>query len=250
MYAIFYDAIRRFFMRAKHEGRPVRTVFARPDRAHTQLAAEMKQALETDRKKNAAAVAKTQAIEDRPTATPFMSLWIQSPRFAPERFSPATFRGLTKDLATGNATKVRYPRPMDADVQVDLWCGDDGGELIAQHIEMQVESFFIAESVYLPIDYTLSKWYKPPFQVPEHVRTYGRTRLRLVSTGWADNSDLEDGGDGSKEIRRTWTGKLEAYVPYRPEEARLVLSVDLAVYDNTDETSPVLLAESTTDAED
>jgi hypothetical protein len=133
---------------------------------------------------------------------------------------------------------------------VDLWCGDDGGELIAQEIEVQVESFFIAESVYLPIDYGLAKWYKPKFNVPEHARQYGRTRIRLLSEGWVDNSDLEDGGDGPKDIRRTWTGKMEAFVPYRPDEARLVLSVNLQMFDNTDQTSPVLLAESTKDAED
>lgn len=250
MYAIFYDAIRRFFERSKHKGAPVRCVFARPDRAHTELERILQAGLAQEKGRAVGEVPKKQALEDRPTSTPFLSLWIESPRFDPTRFSPATFRGITKDRVTGNATSMRYPRPMLADVQLDLWAGDDGGELIAQNIEAQVEQFFIAESAYLPIDYSLTKWYKPPFNVPEHARQYGRTRIRLISEGWADNSDLEDGGDGPKEIRRTWTGKMEAFVPYRPEEARLVFAVDVQIYDNTDETSPVLLADSTPDAED
>jgi hypothetical protein len=251
MYAIFYDAVRRFFRRAKHLGQPVDTVFARPDRAHTELARLREEQLKREKHAAPAETATRQAVEDRPTASPFMSVWIPSPQFDKERFSPATFRGITKDRATGNATSMRYPRPVLADVQVDLWAGDVGGELIAQGIEVQVESFFIAESVYLPIDYGLTKWYKPPFNTPEHAKAYGRTRIRLmVANGWMDNSDLEEGGDGPKEIRRTWTGKMEAFIPYRPEEARLVLRTDLLIYDNTDETSPVLLAERTSDAED
>jgi hypothetical protein len=250
MYAIFYDAIRRFFERTKHKGAPVRCVFARPDRAHTELARLQTAELAKEKRPAPGETATKQALEDRPTSTPFMSLFIESPKFDPTRFSPNTFRGITKDTTTGNATSMRYPRPVIAEVQVDLWAGDDGGELIAQNIEAQLAQFFVAESAYLPIDYGLAKWYKPPFNVPEHARQYGRTRIRLVEEGWADNSDLEDGGDGPKEIRRTWTGKMEAYLPYRPEEARLVFAVDVQVIDNTDETAPVLLAESTTDAED
>lgn len=258
MYAIFYDAIRRFFARAKHEGNAVPAVFARPDRAHSELArivAERNKQENARRRERGATVPTLpeteQAVTDAKLPVPFMSLYIQPPQFDPSRYSPATFRGITRDRVTGNATSMRYPRPVASAVQVDLWCGDDGGELIAHNIEAQIEESFLAESVYLPIDYTLSKWYRPPFNTPEHMRAFGRTRIRLAADpGWTDTSDLEDGGDGPKVTRRTWTGRMEAFIPYRPVEARLVMAVSLALYDGTDPESPELLAEQTKDVED
>lgn len=259
MYAIFNHACRDFFARAKHEGSPVETVFARPDRAHTEvarlMAARIRQAEASAKVKGATIVPnpRKQAIEDRPVPVPFMSVWIAGFKFDPSRYSPATFRGITRDQSTGNATSVRFPRPVVSDVQVDLWCGDVGGELIAQNIEPQIESLFVDESVYLPIDFTLTKWYRPPFNVSEHCRAYGRTRIRLFTSsggGWADNSELENGGDGPKEIRRTWSGQIEAYVPYRPTEARLVKSVTMVTLDDTDPDNVTTLDSLTVDAED
>jgi hypothetical protein len=189
------------------------------------------------------------AAEDRPVPVPFMSIWMPPGKFQPSRFSPATIRGYAKDIKTGTALSMRWPRPVDFEVQVDLWCGSAGGHHIAQEIEGQIELQFVAESVYLPIDWTDERWYKHPFNVLAHAKALGRTRVRLINEGWTDTSELE-AGEGSKEIRRTWAGRLEAFIPYRPVVGRIVRSTHLDIIDNTDPSNPVLLAEYDAGSED
>jgi hypothetical protein len=41
-------------------------------------------------------------------------------------------------------------------------------------------------------------------------------------------------------VRRTWSGRLEAYVPYRPEEARLVRTINLEILNAADDPPTVL----------
>jgi hypothetical protein len=275
VYAPFIEAVKLFFSRAEHEGRPVPVVFAAPDRAYEEMArvtARRTQGGGEDggdpmpraRKPAAPTLTQptfgpkpakkptseltTQTAEDRPTPVPFISVWMPPAKFAPARFSPNTIRGYQKDLKTGTALSVRWPRPVDFEVQVDLWCGSAGGHNIAQEIEGQIELQFTAESVYLPIDWTDERWYRPPFNVLAHAKTLGRTRVRLVTEGWADNSEAE--GEGAKEVRRTWTGRLEASLPYRPSVGRIVRSTVLDIYDNTDPSNPVLLAEGDAGSED
>jgi hypothetical protein len=121
---------------------------------------------------------------------------------------------------------------MTCDIQVDLWCGEAGMQ-IAELVTAQVEQFFPHESVYLPIDWTLDKWYKPPFDVFEHARTYGRTRGHLTqSGGWADSTSLEF-AQGNKEVRLSWSGRWDFYLPYRAEEGRIVRDVAVDIFDET-----------------
>jgi hypothetical protein len=240
MLAIFADATRAFFRRISHEGQPLEVCIAGPDRAHNEmrrlLALRMKQPIGKDGKPRALT---EQEIERIPTPVPFASLLIQPFKYDARRFSPASVRGIDKDIKAGTAKTMRLPRPVTADVQLDLWCGSAGGNLISGHIETQLAMFFIAESAYLPINWTLEKWYKPPFNVLEHFKAFGPTRFRLIENGWTNTTDLENTGEGAKEVRATWTGTIETALPYRPEEARLVRAIRFAIYDNTTATTPI-----------
>jgi hypothetical protein len=242
MYAVLYEAVKEFFGRAKHLGAPVPVVFAGPDRAHEELTRIAKQ-----RAQGKLGKATEQQIEDRPAAVPFMSIWMTSPKFDPSRFSPAKLRGFDRDTKAGTAKVMRWPRPVMMDVQVDLWCGSDGGHVIAQQVEAQIEMLFVAESAYPPIDWTQPKWYRPPFNTLEHAKVMGKSRLHLVADGWSDTSDLEV-GEGPKEVRRTWAGHLEAFLPYRPSEGRLVREITVEINDDT--TPPVTIDTAVVGGED
>jgi len=232
MYAPLFMGIRDFFRQAKWNGVRVPCVFAGPDRAHAEMTRVTQKLLRGQRTR--------QQVEDSPAPRPFMSLWIDPPKYNPTWNSPATIRGVTKDIATGNATKMRMPRPVEASVQVDLWLPEEGGNLVAQSIEPQIElRFTTGDMVGIPIDWTLAKWYKPPFCVLEHAKVWGRTRLRLYTEGWSDSSNLEF-AEGAKETRRTWAGRMEAYLPYRPEEARLVRTLNWEILNAADEPPTVL----------
>lgn len=251
IYAPFTEAVKAFFRRAEWNGQPVPAVFAGPDRAFTEMEREMKRAAGSRVSKATGAHGLTpQQIGDRPSWTPFFSILVQPFSFDPSRFSTHTFRGTTKDRATGNATKMRHPRPVQADVQVDLWAGGNGGWVKAQTCSAQIELQFIAESVYLPINWDNPKLYKPPARdVLAHAAFYGATRFRLINNGWQDTSDLES-GEGAKMIRWTWAGRIEGFLPYRPEEARLVQSIELDICDSTDPNQPILLDTAVVEAED
>ena len=236
MYAPLFMAIKGFFAQVKWAGMRVPVVFAGPDRAHTELTRITQRRLKGN---NTLAKRSRQQVEDSPAPRPFMSIWIAPPKFDLKFNTPATIRGFQKDLRAGTAKMMRHPRPVEAAVQVDLWCGE-AGHLIAQSIEPQVElRFTTGDMVGLPVDWALDKWYKPPFNILEHARDWGRTRLKLYTDGWDDSSDLEY-GDGAKEVRRTWNGRMEAYIPYRPEEARLVRTINLEILNAADDPPTVL----------
>ena len=223
MYAPVFTAIKDFFKRPTWGGIGVMTVFAGPDRAHTEARKEVAKRMKGKKTRL--------QIENAAIPVPFLSVWYTEPKYDASRDSRAKIRGFAKNRVTGTAKSMRYPRPMVADIQVDLWCGE-AGHLIAQSIEAQVELAFPHDSVYLPVDWGLEKWYHPPFNVSEHARVLGRTRVTLIGEGWQDTSNLETGSD-PKEVRRTWSGRAEFYIPYRPEEERLVRTLDLVVLDAT-----------------
>ncbi len=177
-----------------------------------------------------------------------MSLWMPPPKFAQEWYNPGRVI-VDKDIQKGTARVMRWPRPMSSTVQADLWVGGDGGNLMAQQLEAQIELQFPADKVFLPVDWADPRWYRPPFNVLEHARVLGPTRITLTSQGWDDNSDLEF-GEGMKSIRRTWSGEVLGYIPYPPQEARLVRTVRYALYDATDEDNPELLLEQVSGTED
>jgi hypothetical protein len=141
------------------------------------------------------------------------------------------------------------PRPVTCEVQVDLWGGAAGGHHIIDNVASQLDLRFVAESAYLPVDWTLAKWFKPPFNLMEHAREFGLTKVRLIADGWTNTSDLE-AGEGPKEARATWNGRLEAAIPYRPEDGRLVRTVRWAIYDGTDPDTAAQIASVTFGGED
>jgi hypothetical protein len=230
MWAVFYEAVRAFFAQARWAGATIPVVYASPDRAHAAI-----QKLIADREAGQRGVSRTeQAASDRPNPVPFMSLFIGSPKFDPRYYSPSRVV-LGKDTKKLTATVARAPHPVTAEVQVDLWCGSDGGDLKAFSIEPQIEMAFHGGHVALPIDWSDAKWFRPPFNVAEHLKHYGQTRIRLYTQGWQDTSDLE-AGDGAKETRRTWTGRIEAMVPFKPEEARIIhtITTDIETVDTNE----------------
>lgn len=243
MLAPFYAALSGYFRRARHEGKPLQVVFAGPDRAHNEMRQLLAKQLDsTDRKRKLT----QQEIEAIPCPVPFASLLIQPSKFDPSRFNPRSVRGLNKNIERGTALTMRLPRPVTSEVQLDLWCGSAGGDMIAQNIESQMHMQMVAESIYLPINWTLEKWYRPPFNMLEHFKAFGPTRFRLIEGAWTNTSDLEE-GEGPKEVRRTWTGTIETALPYRPEEARLVRAIRFAIYEQNN-TTP--LGEAVVGAED
>jgi hypothetical protein len=248
MYQVFYEVIRDFFGQAKHLGREVPVIFASPDRAHSELMRIMKRRLQGKKESKGEAdlappTATKQAIEDKPASVPFMSVWSEVPNFDPSRYGVGRFV-TSKNKQTGCASVMRFPQPVAANVQVDLWCGSKAGHKIAYTIMPQIDLRFYAESAYLPVDWSLDKWYRPPFDALEHAKVLGQTRIRLMregggATGWIDNTDLES-EDGQKDVRLTWRGRFEAFIPYMPTEARLVRTVQFELYDLND-TPPALV---------
>ena len=224
MWVPLYHSCRDFFREhARWQGREVPIVFAGPDRAHQEMRRIM-----AERERERAGIAQTeQADEDRPVPVPFMSLYITPPKFDAPRFNPHRFV-IERNLTTGTAQVSRHMRPVVSDVQVDLWCGSAGGELMAMSIEPQIEMQFFADHRAIHLDWADKRWFRPPFNVSEHVQWLGKTSIVLYTQGWEDTSDLE-AGDGAKEIRRTWRGRIDAYVPFRPEEARIVRTVPLDI---------------------
>lgn len=175
-----------------------------------------------------------QADSDRAPPYPFMSLWMTHPVPNRDFFNPgrATF---LKDVNAGTALVARHPLAMTATVQVDLWCGSDGGNLLAYNLEPQVDLRFLGDYVVLPIDWGLERWYKPPFNMLEHAKYFGRTGFRLHKSGWRDGSELEV-GQGPKAVRSIWSGRAEMLLPYRAEDKRLITSIAMEVRDSlTDE---------------
>jgi len=222
MYLPVMAPLRAFFAQARWNDQPVVTVFGGPDRAHTEAARVFAQKLQLTR----------QQVEDQGLPRPFMSVWRSHPTFDQARDSRAVVRGFNRDLKASTALRMRYPQPKTSDIQVDLWCGE-GGHQIAEVVTAQIDMLFPHESVYLPVDWSLDKWYKPPFDVFRHARVYGRTRAHLVRSGdWTDNSELEL-QQGNKDVRLTWQGRYDFYVPYRPEEARLVRDINIQLLDAT-----------------
>jgi len=241
MYAPWYHAVQAFFQRAQHGGDKVPVVFAGPDRAHEEIKRVMRRRLQGKARPRT-----DQQLSDRKTQAPFMSVSITGPKFNPDLYNPGRFK-VSEDRASGTATVARWPRPMQCSVQVDLWSANDGGGLIAMNITGQIELQFPANRVHLPIDWSDPRWFKPPFNILGHAKTFGRTRITLTDGGWEDNSDLEF-GDNPKDVRFTWTGDLLGYLPYPPQEARLVRTIRYALYDMADETTPLI--EQTSGRED
>jgi hypothetical protein len=222
MYLPVMSPLRDFFSRAVWNNQPVVTVFGAPDRAHTEAARTFKRRMQGKLTR--------QQIEDSPTPVPFMSIWRSMPVYDAVRHSRHVFRGIDVDKRAGTALKMRFPKPMQSDIQVDLWCGEAGGK-IAEFVSAQLEMFFPNESVYLPIDWGLEKWYRPPFDAFKHAQAYGRTRGHLVqTTGWSDNTSLEF-AEGGKEVRLTWQGRYDFYLPYRQEEGRIVRDLTIDIFD-------------------
>lgn len=229
-YAPFTHATKEFFERAQWGGRKVPCVFAGPDRAFQEIGRILKRRAQGQSRATGAEGLGLRQAGERPAWVPFMSLLVQPFQFDSTRFNPRSFRGVTKDIEAGTATTMRFPRPVRADVQVDLWAGGNGGWQIAQHVAAQIELQFTAESIYLPIDWADPRWYKPPFDVMAHAKAYGRTRFRLVNGGWQDASDLE-AGEGPKVIRWSWAGRIEGYLPYPLDQARIVRTIEVAAED-------------------
>ena len=225
MYLPVMSPLREFFSTAEWGGQKVVTVFGDPDRAHSEAAKVFAKRSGLTR----------QQTEDSPALVPFMSIWRTHPVFDQQRDSRAIIRGFNRNVKAGTALKMRFPQAKTCDISVDLWCGEGGGR-IAEVVSTQVDLLFPHESVYLPIDWTLEKWYKPPFDVFGHARAYGRTRGHLVqSQGWVDNTTLER-ASGGKDVRLTWTGRYDFYLPYRPEEGRIVRELTIDLFDGwTDE---------------
>lgn len=246
----FYFAVRDFFRQALHAGAPIECVFARPDRAFAEMTRVYKKKLSSAKRGRGQKTGEgqpetAQAIEDRPFPLPFMSVWIAPLQLDKTMVNVGGRFVVSKDTAAGTAVVMRYPRAQEATVQVELWSETD---LEAQQVTPQIELRFVTESVYLPIDWTDARWYRPPFDVLAHMVVLGRTRFRLAAEpGWIDSSEVEE-GEGPKLTRRTWSGKLSTFVPYMPQEARLVRSINVQVYDDSD--PPALLVEDAAGVED
>jgi len=223
MFAPVFFPLRTFFSQARWGDKSVVTVFADPDRAHTEAAKVFKSRMQGTLTK--------QQIEDGPVPVPFMSIWRTEPQYDAQRDSRGWTGKFSVDKVSGTALRMRFPRPMTSDIHVDLWCGE-GGHGIAESVQFQLELLFPNESVYLPIDWTLERWYRPPFDVVKHARHYGKTRGHLVTSGWIDNTSIER-AQGSKEVRRTWSGRYEFYMPYRPEESRIVRDITIDIVEES-----------------
>jgi hypothetical protein len=229
MYAILYETIAAYMRDSiRWNNAEVPVVFASPDRAFSEVRRIIRA---RDHGGQPGVSATDLAEEDRPVPTPFISVYVLPPKFAPE-FHGLRKHVIEKNIQTGTALMARHPWPFVADVQVDLWCGSEGGHMIAMSLEPQWELRFVGGHLMMWADWSAARWYKPPFNVSEHAKYFAQKKLTLYTDGWTDNSDLEP-SDGPRDCRRTWSGRLRGYLPFRPEEARIVLSVPFDVVEQT-----------------
>jgi len=256
VFAPWYDAIQRFFSRLTHAGttagvtdpsvvsgsrtaNTIPIVFANPDRAHEELVSLLQTRAERSGRPTS-----QQEITDRAAVMPYMSLWMTRPQHDGRYFNPGRV-SFEHDRKAGTVKTTPWPRSMKCRVQVDLYAQQDGGEFIAQNVVGQSELMFRSGYlVTLPVNWTAAKWYKHPFNILEHAKILGHTRLRLyLDSGWDDHSELEF-AEAGKEGRLTWRGRVEGSIAYPPNEVRYEL------FDNTDEDNPVLLETQISGADD
>jgi hypothetical protein len=232
MFIVYKHALKRFFGRLRWLGERVPVVYAGPDRAHGQLLEYMAHVRASNTGKSIDEV--KLEFEEGALPRPFISVFMTMAGYDQNRFSPFIHRMIEIDRTEGTALSVAEPRPENFTVQADIWCGDDWA--LADDLVFQLKSMFVADDTPLFVDFTDARWYKPPYQVPEFCKYMGKITCRMTDDGVQDASEYTGGVGTPKEIRKTFSGTLYAWIPRVPFKGKLVhsLEFDLKASDGTE----------------
>jgi hypothetical protein len=223
MLSIYDDALIRFFYQIKWGGRIIPVVLAGADRAHAQV----KDWLEKNR-----GIFKSRSQGDTALPYPFIAVWKERWKEYSELVNPREIRMADGELGYGYA--MRSPRPVQAGVDVNIYCYDL--EQCA-HIEMQILQLFPQNHAWIPIDYGDTRWYAPPNEGFSYAKILGQQKIRFVMEGLTDNSKLEDAGLGQREVRLTLSGNLFGWIPFQPYAVPVAKFIEVQLADSqTEET--------------
>lgn len=223
MIRVYDAALLQFYGQLRYNGTPVPVVFARPDRAYANFARKLAMDAGVELKERPA---------NEPLPLPFIAVWRMPPVYDPTMANPGRLRNLPqRDHASGDALIARHPRPVTCAVQTEIICKS---QKQASSLESQLTLLFFMDSVRLPIDWTQSKWYKPPYSFEEYAKYLGRHSTEFTDGGVSDSTILELGTDTQKDFRRTHTGTLKAVLPYKPLKVGIVKEIGVSITDSND----------------
>jgi hypothetical protein len=237
----YIDALLQFFGRIHWLGQRVPVVYAGPDRAHAQMIQYWAKRQASTTGKSVDEIRKQYNEANIPR--PFISVTMEYAGYDPERFTTFVHRGIAIDEERGEALSVQDARPENFTVQADIWCGDN--HHAAETLTSQLKLQFHADDTPLLVRFGDAKYYRPPFDVPEHCKYMGDITCRLVDEGINDNSQGITGSVATaKDIRKTFSGTLYGWLPRVPFKVKLVSKLEYAIYDKT-LTTPVVLQTAT-----
>jgi len=214
------EAIKGFFSRLKWGGKEIPVVYAGPDRAHGEIRRYLAKR---------GRVSLEQAKEMR-IPYPWCSVWSEGAEFDPMRFNAGRARNINTDYTLGITKSMRAPKPFKMLVQADLWCKDHRQ---AKLLETQLHFMFWDDETTLPMNFADSRYYREPYQMPEHMRIMGETRMWLKMMGaLTDNSDLETQGQ-DREIRKTFSGEARFDLPHVPYVLKIARTLALSLVDES-----------------
>ena len=236
MFTVYSEAVQGFFRRLKWLGRPVPVVYAGPDRAHGQMKKYLASRMGSSTGKKIEELIKE--IDEAKIPRPFISVFMTLAGYDASRFTPFVHRGIAIDVEEGTALSVQAPRPENITVQADMWAGDDWhcGDSLA----FQLKSMFNADDTPLFVDFTDPAFYLPPYQIPEFCKLMGKITCRLTDGGINDTSQYTGARGVPKEVRQTFSGNLEGWLPRMPYKGELVRSMEFQVQATDGETVETL----------
>lgn len=220
MVPVVDEAIKGFFSRLKWGGKEIPVVYAGPDRAHGEIRRYLA-------KRGRVSLEQTKEMR---IPYPWCSVWSEGAVFDHANFSSARARNLEMDLVKGIAKSMLAPKPFSMIVQADFWCKD---RRQAKFLETQLHFMFWDDETTLPLNFSDEKYYREPYQMPEHMRIMGETRMWLKMTGpLIDNSDLETEGQ-DREIRKTFSGDAKFFLPHVPYVLKIARTLALSLVDES-----------------
>lgn len=218
MLNIYDDALIRFFGRLKYGGSIIPTVFAGPDRAHSQVA----QWMEDNR-----GLKFSMAQGQRALPQPFIAVWRSRFTDFTELRNPALYRHFYTDEENGYGLAMMKPAPKKAQVDVNFYCGNQTQE---EHIEMQIHATLFPQVVsHITVDFDDPRWYKSPNEGFEYAKVLGQQKIQIRKESLVDNSSIEDSGMNQRELRMTLTCSLLAWIPFQPYAVPLARSIEYVV---------------------
>ena len=96
---------------------------------------------------------------------------------------------------------------------------------------MQIELMFAYGNVaWVPINFSDSKWYRPPFDAFQYWKMLGEQKLQLNRSNLVDTSVVAHTGLANREIRYTLACSLFGWIMYPPFPVPIVHTAEFRVH--------------------